>query len=54
MTIKFGTEGWRAIMSEEFTADNVRIVTQAIAQHMLEAGRPTLLARPVFSSPSTG
>ena len=37
MTIKFGTEGWRAIMAEEFTADNVRVVAQAIAEHA--AGR---------------
>ncbi len=33
MAIKFGTEGWRAVMGEEFTAGNVRIVTQAIAEH---------------------
>ena len=38
MAIKFGTEGWRAIMAEEFTADNVRIVTQAIADHLLAQG----------------
>jgi len=29
--IRFGTNGWRAIMGEEFTFKNVRIVTQAIA-----------------------
>ncbi len=34
-TIKFGTEGWRAIMAEEFTAENGRLVTQAIAEYML-------------------
>ena len=33
MSIKFGTEGWRAVMAEEFTAENVRLVTQAIADH---------------------
>jgi alpha-D-glucose phosphate-specific phosphoglucomutase len=33
--IKFGTEGWRAIMAEEFTADNVRRVAQAVAEHIL-------------------
>ncbi len=44
MTIKFGTEGWRAIIAEEFTAENVRVVTQAIAEHYLEEaqGRPTV------------
>ena len=39
MGIKFGTEGWRAVMAEEFTADNVRLVTQAIAEHVLEQAR---------------
>ena len=34
MTIKFGTEGWRAVIAEEFTAENLRIVTQAIADHV--------------------
>lgn len=29
--IRFGTSGWRAIIAEDFTFDNVRIVTQAIA-----------------------
>ncbi len=32
MTIKFGTDGWRAVISEEFTFDNVRRVAQAIAE----------------------
>ncbi|OGX29080.1 MAG: hypothetical protein A3B78_03540 [Omnitrophica WOR_2 bacterium RIFCSPHIGHO2_02_FULL_67_20] len=32
-TIKFGTEGWRAVMAEEFTVPNVRLVAQAIAEH---------------------
>ena len=32
MTIHFGTDGWRAVISEEFTFDNVRRVAQAIAE----------------------
>ncbi|MFC2166515.1 phosphoglucomutase/phosphomannomutase family protein [Acidobacteriota bacterium] len=32
--IKFGTSGWRAIMGEEFTFQNVRIVVQAVANHL--------------------
>ena len=28
--IKFGTDGWRAIISDDFTFDNVKIVAQAI------------------------
>ncbi|MBI3324398.1 MAG: phosphoglucomutase/phosphomannomutase family protein [Candidatus Omnitrophica bacterium] len=47
MTIRFGTEGWRAIIAQEFTFDNVALVTQAIAEHFLAAGTtttPTTLA----------
>ena len=29
MTIKFGTDGWRAVISDTFTFENVRIVAQA-------------------------
>lgn len=32
--IKFGTDGWRAIISEEFTFANVRRVAQAIAEYL--------------------
>jgi phosphoglucomutase len=32
--IKFGTSGWRAIIGEEFTFKNVRLVTLAIARHL--------------------
>ncbi len=32
--IKFGTSGWRAILGEDFTVRNVRIVCQGIAQHL--------------------
>lgn len=32
MAIHFGTDGWRAVISEEFTFDNVRRVAQAIAE----------------------
>ena len=31
MPIHFGTDGWRAVISDSFTFDNLRIVTQAIA-----------------------
>jgi phosphomannomutase len=34
--IQFGTGGWRALIGEEFTRDNVRLVGQAIANIMLE------------------
>jgi len=32
--IKFGTAGWRAVISDEFTIGNVRLVTQAIANYI--------------------
>ena len=32
--IKFGTSGWRAIVAEDFTVQNVRIVCQGIAQYL--------------------
>ncbi|HEY9075882.1 MAG TPA: phosphoglucomutase/phosphomannomutase family protein [Anaerolineaceae bacterium] len=31
MTIHFGTDGWRAVISDTFTFHNLRLVTQAIA-----------------------
>ena len=37
MAIVFGTEGWRAIIAEEFTVENVCKVAQAIAAHFLTA-----------------
>ncbi len=35
MPIQFGTDGWRAVISEDFTFDNVRKVAQAIADKTL-------------------
>ncbi|MDX1522436.1 MAG: phosphoglucomutase/phosphomannomutase family protein [Anaerolineae bacterium] len=43
MTIKFGTDGWRAVIAETFTFENLRLVSQATADYFLdsaEAGRP--------------
>ena len=31
MDIRFGTDGWRAVISDTFTFANVRLVAQAIA-----------------------
>lgn len=36
--IKFGTDGWRAIIDQEFTDENVRLVTQALINYAKEAG----------------
>jgi alpha-D-glucose phosphate-specific phosphoglucomutase len=35
MSIHFGTDGWRAVISDEFTFENVRRVAQAIAEKAL-------------------
>ncbi len=36
MTIKFGTDGWRAVISDTFTFANLRLIAQAIADYVLE------------------
>jgi phosphoglucomutase len=36
--ITFGTSGWRGIMCEDFIFENVKIVTQAIADNVKESG----------------
>ncbi len=36
--IKFGTDGWRAIMNDTFIIPNVRVVAQAIADYLKEEG----------------
>lgn len=33
-TIKFGTDGWRGVISDNFTFENVRVVAQAISDWM--------------------
>jgi len=37
--IKFGTDGWRGIISEDFTFENVRLVAQAIADYYIRQGK---------------
>jgi len=32
--IKFGTDGWRGIIAEDFTFDNVRLCAQAVAEYL--------------------
>lgn len=38
--IKFGTDGWRGIIAEDFTHENVRKVAHAIARYVIRAERP--------------
>lgn len=35
MTIQFGTDGWRAVIAETFTFENLRLLTQGIADAVL-------------------
>ena len=37
MTIKFGTDGWRAVIAETFTFENLRLVSQATADYFLDS-----------------
>src|SRR6266699_45438 len=39
--IKFGTDGWRGIIADDFTYDNVRRVAGAIASYVLKHEDPT-------------
>jgi len=36
--IKFGTDGWRAVIAEDFTFDNVRFCAQGVADYVRQAG----------------
>lgn len=42
MVVKFGTDGWRGIIADDFTYENVRVAARAIAHYVLQkedAGR---------------
>jgi alpha-D-glucose phosphate-specific phosphoglucomutase len=46
VTIKFGTDGWRDVISDTFTFANLRLVAQAIADYVLEEagnGKPEVV-----------
>jgi len=44
MPIKFGTDGWRAVISDEFTFANLRQVAQAVADVLAQQlGRPPIV-----------
>ncbi len=38
-TIKFGTDGWRGVIAEDYTFDNVRRAAQGFATYLLEKGK---------------
>ena len=35
--IKFGTDGWRGVIAEDFTYDNVRVCAQAVADYLKQS-----------------
>src|SRR5574338_600345 len=37
--IKFGTDGWRGVIAEDYTFDNVRRCTQGFATYLLNQGK---------------
>jgi phosphomannomutase len=39
-TIKFGTDGWRGIIADDFTFENARIVAQALARYVVRSEDP--------------
>jgi phosphomannomutase len=39
--IKFGTDGWRGVIADDFTIPNVRKVATAIARYVVRAEKPT-------------
>ena len=39
-TIKFGTDGWRGVIAEDFTFANLRMVACAIARYVVRAEKP--------------
>jgi len=39
-TIKFGTDGWRGVIADDFTYANVRKVAYAIARYVIRAEKP--------------
>src|ERR1700712_6075804 len=34
--VKFGTDGWRGIIADDFTYENVRVAARAIAHYVIE------------------
>jgi alpha-D-glucose phosphate-specific phosphoglucomutase len=51
MTIQFGTDGWRAVISDEFTFANVRFVAQAIADVLLDKCQSARSGQPMQGPP---
>ncbi|HEY9766782.1 MAG TPA: phosphoglucomutase/phosphomannomutase family protein [Chroococcales cyanobacterium] len=46
--IRFGTDGWRGIIADEFTLDNVRTVSQALCLYLKEENPSTFSTVPLI------
>jgi len=40
MSIKFGTDGWRGVIAETFTFENLRLASQAVADYWRDINGP--------------
>ncbi|HEY8679648.1 MAG TPA: hypothetical protein VIN01_01210, partial [Candidatus Dormibacteraeota bacterium] len=40
--IKFGTDGWRGIIADDFTFANLRLVAQGVADYLNSRGKDPL------------
>lgn len=43
MNIRFGTSGWRGIIADDFTFQNVKIATAAIGEHIIAKGGKSIV-----------
>lgn len=41
--IKFGTDGWRGVIADDFTYESVRVATQGIAQYLVSRPNPSAI-----------
>ena len=40
MSVKFGTDGWRGVIAETFTFENLRLASQAVADYWRDTTEP--------------
>lgn len=43
MAIKFGTDGWRGIIDQDFNEENVKLATQAIARYLVDNNKKSIV-----------
>jgi phosphomannomutase len=43
--LKFGTDGWRGVIAEDYTFDNVRRAAQGFASYMVSQGKTGTVGR---------